>query len=182
MAHFEAMCFISCCAAKSCNSPVLVSDTTSYHWNACCNHPIWIVCIVQVRLILKEKLDRETEAVYTMRLIAVDGGPNPKTGSTTVQINVLDSNDNKPKFVGGTSFNVSIVENTAPGTVILRIKAVDGDDGPNGQIAYSFARSTLNSAAGQAFTMRNNTGEIVVQVRLNSAQYLYQLLNHSEAL
>jgi hypothetical protein len=119
-----------------------------------------------VRLILKEKLDRETESQYTMTLIAVDGGPNARTGSTTITVNVLDSNDNKPKFVGGPNFEVSVLENTPPGTVVLRLQALDIDDGLNGQVEYSFAGSTLNSQAGQVFTVRNSTGEILVRVRI----------------
>jgi len=51
-------------------------------------------------LILKEQLDRETQVQHRMTLIAVDGGPQAKTGTTSVIVNVLDSNDNKPMFVG----------------------------------------------------------------------------------
>jgi Cadherin domain len=97
-------------------------------------------------------------------LIVVDGGPNARTGTATININVLDSNDNKPKFVGGPNFEVNVVENTPPGTVVLRLQAVDIDDGLNGQVEYSFAGSTLSSQAGQVFTIRNNTGEILVRV------------------
>jgi len=122
---------------------------------------------VQVRLILKEKLDRETESRYTLKLIAVDGGPNSMTGSAIITINVLDSNDNKPKFVGGPNLEVSVVENTPPGTIVVRVKAVDIDEGLNGLVEYSLAASTLSSPAGQTFLIRNNTGELVVRVSID---------------
>jgi len=120
--------------------------------------------VVQVKLILKEQLDRESQVQHRMTLIAADGGPQPKTGSTLIVVNVIDSNDNKPTFVGGPTFEVSVVENTPPGTVIIRLEASDADEGPNGQVRYSFAPSTLNSASAQVFSIRNDTGEILVKV------------------
>jgi len=95
-----------------------------------------------------------------------DGGPQAKTGTTSIQVNVIDSNDNKPVFVGGPTFEVAVVENTPPGTVVIRLEAHDADEGLNGQVSYSFAPSTLNSPAVQVFAIRNDTGELTVKVRL----------------
>jgi len=120
--------------------------------------------LVQVKLILKEQLDRETQVQHRMTLVAVDGGPHAKTGTTSIIVNVIDSNDNKPVFVGGPTFEVNVVENTPPGTVIIRLEAHDADEGPNGQVLYSFAPSTLNSPAVRVFSIRNDTGELTVKV------------------
>jgi len=100
-----------------------------------------------------------------MRLIAVDGGPQPKTGTTSITVNVIDFNDNKPVFVGGPVFEVNVVENTPPGTVIIRLEAHDADEGRNGEVRYSFAPSTLASPAARVFHIRNDTGELTVKVR-----------------
>ena len=107
-----------------------------------------------MKLILKEHLDRERQVQHRMTLIAVDGGPQAKTGTTSILVNVIDSNDNKPVFVGGPTFEVSALENTPPGTVIIKLEARDADEGINGQVRYSFAPSTLNSPAVKVFYIR----------------------------
>ena len=70
-----------------------------------------------------------------------------------------------PRFVGGPVFEVNVVENTPPGTVIIRLEAHDADEGRNGEIRYSFAPSTLASPAARVFHIRNDTGELTVKVR-----------------
>ena len=98
------------------------------------------------------------------------GGPQAKTGTTSVLVNVIDSNDNKPEFVGGPTFEVSVTENTPPGTVVVRLEAHDADEGLNGQVRYGFAPSTLSSPAVRVFAIRNDTGELSVKVGIPSAE------------
>ena len=97
-----------------------------------------------------------------------DGGPQAKTGTISIIVNVIDSNDNKPVFVGGPNFEVSVVENTLPGTVIIRLEAHDADEGFNGEVRYDFAPSTRNSPAARVFAIRNDTGELTVKVCENN--------------
>jgi len=59
-----------------------------------------------LRLVLRERLDRELEDGYLVTVLAVDGGDPPKTGSVTVNISVLDANDNNPQF-DNSSYEVS---------------------------------------------------------------------------
>ncbi len=53
-------------------------------------------------------------------------------------INVLDVNDNAPRFrpFGVANFSERILEGAVPGTTLLSVTAVDPDKGPNGQIIY----------------------------------------------
>jgi len=51
-----------------------------------------------LRLVLRERLDRELEDSYTVTVLAVDGGESAKTGSVVVNVTVLDANDNSPQF------------------------------------------------------------------------------------
>jgi|SRR6218665_1142967 len=88
---------------------------------------------LDVRLQLKERLDRETEDEYLLRLIAFDGGQPPKTDAINVTVRVLDSNDNDPVFLQD-SYEVFIVENMPLNSVILRVSAADADIGANGQV------------------------------------------------
>lgn len=53
-------------------------------------------------------------------------------------INVLDVNDNTPRFrpFGVSNFTEKILEGAQPGTTLLSVSAVDPDKGPNGQVIY----------------------------------------------
>lgn len=56
--------------------------------------------------------------------------------STTLEINVLDENDNDPKFEPGSCYTLAIPENQQT-TFVHTIKATDADEDVNGEILYS---------------------------------------------
>ena len=49
-------------------------------------------------LILKKSLDREQQSVHKLILTAVDGGMPARSGTASVIVQVLDTNDNTPTF------------------------------------------------------------------------------------
>ncbi|KAL7858454.1 hypothetical protein AOLI_G00185560 [Acnodon oligacanthus] len=49
-------------------------------------------------LILKKALDREEQAVHNLILTAVDGGVPARSGTASIIVRVLDTNDNSPQF------------------------------------------------------------------------------------
>jgi hypothetical protein len=49
-------------------------------------------------LILQKALDREQQAVHNLILTAVDGGTPSRTGTASITVRVLDTNDNAPQF------------------------------------------------------------------------------------
>ena len=49
-------------------------------------------------LILKKALDREQQAVHNLILTAVDGGTPARSGTASIIVHVLDTNDNAPTF------------------------------------------------------------------------------------
>ncbi|KAI4584138.1 hypothetical protein MJG53_007417 [Ovis ammon polii x Ovis aries] len=69
----------------------------------------------------RELLDREKQAVYYLTLQATDGGN--LSSSTTLQIHVLDVNDNSPVVSG--SYNIFVQEEE--GNVSVAIQAHDND-------------------------------------------------------
>ena len=77
-----------------------------------------------------------------------------------VDVSVLDTNDNKPEFENAT-YEVSINENVAIGTTIVKVKAVDPDAGPNGEVSYRFSGSTLQNYA-DLYNINKRTGEVFV--------------------
>lgn len=85
------------------------------------------------------KLDRETVPNYKLTLVAYDGGNPPKMGTMTINVIVVDVNDNQPMF-SQSSYSATLPENTTVGTSILHVEATDADDGDNGNIIYSINR------------------------------------------
>jgi len=51
-----------------------------------------------LKLVLRERLDRERAATHGVVISACDGGTPPRTGSMLVVVDVLDANDNRPEF------------------------------------------------------------------------------------
>uniref|UniRef100_A0A8C8TGZ5 Cadherin domain-containing protein n=1 Tax=Peromyscus maniculatus bairdii TaxID=230844 RepID=A0A8C8TGZ5_PERMB len=107
-------------------------------------------------LVLDRALDREEEPELTLTLTAVDGGSPPRSGSTTVRIEVVDINDNVPQFVQSL-YEVQVPENSPLHALIVTVSARDLDVGPYGNVAYSLFQG---DAASQPFVIDEVTGEI----------------------
>ncbi|XP_062381370.1 protocadherin alpha-8-like [Sardina pilchardus] len=112
-------------------------------------------------LVLKKPLDRESKQTHRLLLTAIDGGNPPKSGSLNISITVLDSNDNRPVFSQDT-YVITLQENTAPGTIVLRVNATDLDEALNGEIEYALGK-TLKRRVYDIFQLDKITGEISVK-------------------
>ncbi|XP_041605195.1 cadherin-23 isoform X4 [Vulpes lagopus] len=102
-------------------------------------------------------LDRETKSEYILIVRAVDGGVghNQKTGIATVNITLLDINDNHPTWKDA-PYYINLVEMTPPDSDVTTVVAVDPDLGENGTLVYSIQPSnkfySLNSSTGKIRT------------------------------
>ncbi|XP_036378979.1 protocadherin gamma-C3-like [Megalops cyprinoides] len=112
-------------------------------------------------LIMQKSLDREATSNFTVLLTAIDGGTPPRSGALNISVIVLDANDNAP-MCGQQKYTVSVKENVPVGTFLLRVNAVDLDEGVNGEVEYSF-RSKSRSKASDMFDLDSETGEITVK-------------------
>ncbi|CAL8121926.1 unnamed protein product [Orchesella dallaii] len=82
------------------------------------------------------RLDRERMDVHYFRIVATDSGVPPRTGTGTLQINVLDTNDHEPSFEQS-QYSVSIREGLSVGSTVLSVRATDQDADKNGELFYS---------------------------------------------
>uniref|UniRef100_A0A3P9KYN6 Cadherin domain-containing protein n=1 Tax=Oryzias latipes TaxID=8090 RepID=A0A3P9KYN6_ORYLA len=120
-------------------------------------------------LILLKQLDREQEAVHNLTLTAVDGGKPARSGTASVIVRVLDTNDNKPTF-DKSLFNVKIMENSPIGSLVLHLNATDSDEGSNSDITYSYSLYTSEKTQ-ETFYLNPTSGEITVRGMLNYEEF-----------
>ncbi|XP_031351868.1 protocadherin-like wing polarity protein stan isoform X2 [Photinus pyralis] len=84
----------------------------------------------------KVKLDRELVDVHYFRVTATDDSFPPRSGTTMLQINVLDANDHSPSFEMS-EYEASVREGVSVGSTVLTLKATDQDAGKNAEVEYS---------------------------------------------
>ncbi|KAK6173203.1 hypothetical protein SNE40_016699 [Patella caerulea] len=106
-------------------------------------------------------LDRESQQVHSILLLAKDGGSPQRTGTLLVNVNVLDANDNAPKFIK-TVYNVTVSENTSVDSKVGKLEADDKDSGENANISYRFS-PLRSSKLEQLFALNTRTGELTVK-------------------
>ncbi|XP_021486299.2 protocadherin beta-6-like [Meriones unguiculatus] len=114
-------------------------------------------------LVLDRALDREEQPELTLTLTALDGGTPPRSGTTTVRIEVVDINDNAPQFVQSL-YEVQVPENSPLNALVVRVSATDLDAGIYGNVAYSLFQG---SEVPQPFVIDETTGEIRLRKELD---------------
>ncbi|XP_043558991.1 protocadherin-10-like isoform X5 [Chiloscyllium plagiosum] len=111
-------------------------------------------------LVLQRHLDREAEPNFGLRLTAFDGGNPKKFGTMQIKINVVDANDNPP-VCQQDIYQITISENIPKDTLIVKVTAMDMDQGLNGEVIYSFSDHTPVKTR-EVFSLDSITGEIRV--------------------
>nr|XP_020832686.1 protocadherin-8-like [Phascolarctos cinereus] len=97
-------------------------------------------------LVLLQELDRESQAAYSLEVVAQDGGSPPRSTTATLNVRVLDANDHSPAFPQGAVTEVELEEDTPEGSLLLDLDATDPDEGPNGDVMFSFGGRTSPEA------------------------------------
>ncbi|XP_059145110.1 cadherin-23-like [Physella acuta] len=108
------------------------------------------------KLSLSKTLDRETQPLLHITVIATDNGSPSMSSSCEIEINVLDTNDNDPEF-NTTSKSFSVEENSPNNTHVGYVTATDKDVGDNANVTYQMEDLV-------PFHINPLTGEITVAV------------------
>ncbi|CAG00464.1 unnamed protein product, partial [Tetraodon nigroviridis] len=110
-------------------------------------------------VVLEKSLDRESQDSYRLRVQATDQAGQRGALSTQVNLTilVLDVNDNAPVFQRR-DYGVTVPEDVAVGTEVLRVLATSVDIGLNAEISY---RIRSGNELGK-FNIDTNLGSIFV--------------------
>ncbi|KAM6933427.1 protocadherin-16-like [Xenentodon cancila] len=117
-------------------------------------------------------LDREKRAGYTLTVVAQDQGHPPLSSTATVEVTVLDTNDHSPQFQSS-SYTADISEDVPIGSLVLEVKAIDLDSGPNSQVLYF-----LSQGSQSMFIIDQSTGRIITAAPLDrerAASYTFEV-------
>lgn len=130
------------------------------------------------------ELDYEVSHSYRLEIRASDGGSPKKHGTMFVNINIVDTNDNRPVFSHSLYF-AEVLENATIGTSVLQVFATDRDSGENSHIEYfidnqrdPFHKFDINRASGIIFVNKEldyeseKAYELYVIARDNGTQRL----------
>ncbi|GMT23971.1 hypothetical protein PFISCL1PPCAC_15268, partial [Pristionchus fissidentatus] len=84
---------------------------------------------------VNSKLDRETMKSIELPIYARDRGKSSLTSKSMITINLIDVNDNAPRFEQS-SYELTLEENSPPGSIVGTISATDDDEGDNAKIEF----------------------------------------------
>uniref|UniRef100_A0A674MUG8 FAT atypical cadherin 1a n=1 Tax=Takifugu rubripes TaxID=31033 RepID=A0A674MUG8_TAKRU len=103
------------------------------------------------KVFVRKPLDREEKDNYLLNITASDG---IFTAKATVEVKVLDANDNSPRCEKAL-YSESVPENSPAGRLILQVSASDADIRSNAHITYE-----LQGAGSELFIIDSDTGEL----------------------
>ncbi|XP_030224432.1 protocadherin alpha-8 isoform X18 [Gadus morhua] len=101
-----------------------------------------------------KSFDFEEEKTFQFKVCASDSGTPSLTSNATVNVFILDQNDNAPVILYPTSTNGSaegvedIPRNVNAGHLVTKVRAYDADIGYNGWLLFSIQRITDHSLFG----------------------------------
>lgn len=98
----------------------------------------------------------------TLEVIVEDNGSPKLSDKSSVVVKITDVNDQVPKF-SRDSYHAQISEDSPTGASVIRVMAVDPDEGLNGEIFYSI----LQGNEMDKFQIDGATGHIILRSRLD---------------
>eukprot|EP00794_Sanderia_malayensis_P007199 gene7199-8005_t len=117
---------------------------------------------------LAKKLAYNEQSSYTLIISASDRGTPALSNTQQLKIEIIDVNNNSPKFAMR-KFTGSVTEGSAVGTQVIQVTATDLDSGTNSQIIYSLESNSH-------FAIDKSTGWISTKAEIDREQWpSYQL-------
>lgn len=130
---------------------------------------LFLLDSVTGKVTTRAKLDRESVELHYFKVLAVDDSFPPRTGTTTLQVSVLDANDHVPSFEWP-EYEAPIRESVPLGSTVIAVKATDKDFGRNAEVEYAIMTTTgggMTSVTEDSATFRIDPKSGVVTTRMS---------------
>ncbi|KAM3910811.1 protocadherin-20-like [Leptodactylus fuscus] len=124
-------------------------------------------------LIVLKPLDRESQSEHRMSLIAYDNGFPRLSGSATLEVQIMDVNDNCPVFLAN-NVSVTLPRNISVGDKVVQLQAVDVDEGENSVIEYFYSVRVPESIK-KLFNLDSSSGSMTLSAPLEEEVTQYKL-------
>ncbi|XP_071055461.1 cadherin-87A [Onthophagus taurus] len=126
---------------------------------------------------VSSKLDYDRRKTYHIEVVATDLGEPSLTGTTTLIVNIINTNDKLPYFVPTTQ-KTEVMENAPIGSVIYTLIALDQDVNTSESLNFAatepitaldkFGKQILdNEIYKEFFSVDKNTGKVIVMKELD---------------
>lgn len=118
-------------------------------------------------LVISRELDREKQSEYVLEVRALDtsASNNPQSSAVTIRVEVVDVNDNSPKWPSD-PIVIELPEDTPVSTVVSKYSATDADASLNADLRYSLSKAFPESGA-KTFSVDGLTGIITLDSPLD---------------
>ncbi|XP_075930234.1 cadherin-4-like [Petromyzon marinus] len=127
-------------------------------------HPVGLFSVEGATGVISvnKPLDHELRAVYKLKLRLADAHDHELEVAATITVLVVDLNEEPPVFAEK-EFHGSVLEESKPGTFVLKLSASDKDDWRtlNGRVTYRIVEQEPKSPA-PAFSVHEHTGVVSV--------------------
>ena len=121
-------------------------------------------------------LDREVTETFELTVKAETEATPALVAYTHVTVQIMDVNDNAPKFESN-PYRISVAENAQVGSKVIHIIARDADTGVNADVSYAFALE--DTEVSNMFAIDPTTGWITTLVGLNredTDEYIFNVI------
>ncbi|XP_048884552.1 protocadherin alpha-C2-like isoform X19 [Brienomyrus brachyistius] len=111
-------------------------------------------------LVVSESLDREKIPEYEIAIIVTDRGTPPLSDNDTISLEILDINDNAPRFPKS-FYTIPVMENNAPGSLLSSVAALDPDLHENQYLVYFIIEKEIaNTSMSMLFSINPENGDL----------------------
>ncbi|XP_077433273.1 protocadherin alpha-8-like isoform X5 [Vanacampus margaritifer] len=120
-------------------------------------------------IVALQSFDYERLKTFQFKVQATDSGVPPLSGNVTVNVFILDENDNSPAILAPYSEHGSVNSESIPysaeaGYFVAKIRAVDADSGYNALLSYHLSEP---KGSNNLFRIGTSTGEIRTKRRMS---------------
>ncbi|XP_067408764.1 cadherin-23 isoform X1 [Emydura macquarii macquarii] len=115
---------------------------------------------------------------FNLTVVATDKGRPPLWGTTMLQVEVVDINDNRPVFVRPPNGTILHIKEEIPlRSNVYEVYATDKDEGLNGAVQYNFLKTGAGNKDWEYFSIDSSSGLIQTARRLDrEKQAVYSLI------